>query len=77
MILQRFQKTSIMDKKKNNGKHEHPLPGEISPEQKKKNTDALNEAEKDMKEDAELTAQNKNDDLDEGELARLGEDPKI
>jgi len=62
----------MQDKKKNSGHHEHPLPGEISEEQKKINADALNEAEKDMKKDADLQPGNKNDDLDEGELARLG-----
>jgi hypothetical protein len=35
---------------------------------------AHEQAEKDMEEDAELTASNPNDDLDEGETARLGED---
>jgi hypothetical protein len=56
------------------GHHEHPLPGEISPEQKQKNTDAREQADTDMNQDAELTAHNKNDDLDEGETARLGEE---
>ena len=55
------------------GHHEYPLPGEINPEQKKQNTDAHQQADKDMIDDAELTAHNKNDDLDEGETARLGE----
>lgn len=36
---------------------------------------AHEEAEKDMNEDAEFTAQSPNDDLDEGETARLGENP--
>ena len=35
---------------------------------------AHEQAEKDMQEDAELTASSPNDDLDEGETARLGED---
>jgi hypothetical protein len=35
---------------------------------------AHDQAEKDMNEDAELTASSPNDDLDEGESARLGED---
>jgi len=55
------------------GRHEHPLPGEISPEQKKRNSEALAQAEEDMTDDAEFTAQSRNDDLDEGEAARLGE----
>ena len=53
-------------------KHEHPLPGQISPEQKEQNINAHNEAEKDITGDAEFTAHNVNDDLDEGESARLG-----
>jgi hypothetical protein len=56
------------------GRHEHPLPNEISKQEKEKAIKAHDEAEKDMNEDAELTAHNPNDDLDEGETARLGED---
>jgi len=56
------------------GRHEHPLPQEISNSQKAKAIEAHDQAEKDMDEDAELTAQSPNDDLDEGETARLGED---
>jgi hypothetical protein len=56
------------------GRHEHPLPNEISNREKEKATKAHDEAEKDMNEDAELTAHNPNEDLDEGETARLGED---
>jgi hypothetical protein len=56
------------------GRHEHPLPQEISKAEKEKAIQAHNEADKDMNEDAELTAQSPNDDLDEGETARLGED---
>jgi hypothetical protein len=56
------------------GRHEHQLPYEISSQEKDKAIQAHNEAEKDMNEDAELTAHNPNDDLDEGETARLGED---
>ncbi len=54
--------------------HENPLPGEIGPKQMEENTNAHREAEKDMNKDAEFTAHSKNDDLDEGETARLGED---
>ena len=39
----------------------------------KENADAFHQAEKDMNKDAEFTAHSKNDDLDEGETARLGE----
>jgi hypothetical protein len=56
------------------GRHEHPLPNEISKQQKENVIHAHDEAEKDMNEDAELTSHNPNDDLDEGEAARLGED---
>jgi hypothetical protein len=56
------------------GRHEHPLPHEINRQEKEKAVQAHDEAEKDMNEDAELTAQSPNDDLDEGETARLGED---
>ena len=59
------------------GKHEHPLPQEISDEQRRLNAAAHREADKDMEEDAELTAQSPNDDLDEGESARLGEDVPV
>ncbi len=60
------------------GEHENPLPQEISNEQKVLNESAYKEAEKDMDNDAELTAHKPNDDLDEGETARLGEDiPEI
>lgn len=55
------------------GRHEHPLPQEISNEERQQALHAHEEAEKDMDEDAELTAHSPNDDLDEGETARLGE----
>jgi hypothetical protein len=70
-----------MEKKTNNGQatsqqgsHEHALPNEITDEQRRLNESAHNEAEKDMEDDAELTASSPNDDLDEGETARLGEE---
>jgi hypothetical protein len=73
-----------MDKKNNNtansqpqGQHEHPLAQEISDEQRALNTSAHNEADKDMEEDAEFTASSPNDDLDEGETARLGEETDL
>jgi len=62
------------DPQNKKGRHEHPLPGEISPEQKQRNSEALQQAEEDMTDDAEFTAHSRNDDLDEGESARLGED---
>jgi hypothetical protein len=88
-IFQRYSKSHIMKKKnsvqprdnnkelddnKETGRHEHPLPGEISEEQKKKNAESLQQAEADMQQDPDFTPKpNKNEDLDEGELARLGE----
>ena len=72
-----------MDKKNNKGPaaqqghHEHPLPQEISDEQRRLNESAHNTAEKDMADDAELTASSPNDDLDEGETARLGEETDL
>lgn len=71
-----------MDKKKNQeqntkGEHEHPLRHEISDEQRRLNLSAHDEADKDMEQDAELTASSPNDDLDEGETARLGEETDL
>ena len=59
----------------NEGRHEHPLRHEISDEERQKAAAAHNEAEKDIEEDPEFSAHSPNDDLDEGESARLGEDP--
>ncbi len=56
------------------GKHEHPLPQEISKKQHEINEAAHEQAEHDIQEDPDLSAHSPNDDLDEGELARLGED---
>jgi len=62
-------------KKENRSQHhENPLPGEINPGQRQQNTNALEQADKDISGDAELSAHNENDDLDEGELGRLGEE---
>jgi hypothetical protein len=60
--------------KKEPGRHEHPLPQEISNTQKQQAVKAHEQAEEDMDSDAELSAHSPNDDLDEGESARLGED---
>jgi hypothetical protein len=59
------------------GKHEHPLPQEISMNEREQAASAHDQAEEDMDDDAELTAQSPNDDLDEGESARLGEDTDL
>lgn len=40
-------------------------------------TDAHQAAEQDMEDDAEFTASSPNDDLDEGETARLGENTDL
>lgn len=56
------------------GRHEHPLPGEISSKDRKDADNAHRQADHDMDDDAELTAHSPNDDLDEGETARLGEE---
>jgi hypothetical protein len=62
------------DKRNQQGRHEHPLPNEIGAPEKAKAVEAHQQAEKDINEDAELSAHNPNDDLDEGETARLGDD---
>ena len=57
-----------------NQRHEHPLPQEISDDQRRLNGAAFEEAMHDIDEDPDLSAASPNDDLDEGETARLGED---
>lgn len=59
------------------GHHEFPLPQEISNKEKTLAASAHDTADKDMAHDAELTATSSNDDLDEGESARLGEDTSL
>ena len=54
--------------------HENRLPGEISSKEKEENAHALRQADKDISSDAEFSSHSKNDDLDEGETARLGKD---
>ena len=56
------------------GKHEHPLPQEISQSEREQAANAHEQAEEDMESDAEISAHSPNDDLDEGESARLGEE---
>ena len=67
-------KISAMEKRENTGRHEHPLPQEIDTAQKEQAAAAHDQAEKDIEDDAEFSAQSPNDDLDEEESARLGED---
>ena len=57
-----------------NGRHEHPLPNEISKKEKEQAAAAHDSAEADIENDPDLSAQSPNDDLDEGESARLGEE---
>ncbi|HEU4473068.1 MAG TPA: hypothetical protein VFR58_18380 [Flavisolibacter sp.] len=56
------------------GRHEHKLPHEIDQTAKEQAAAAHEQADRDMDDDAELSAHSPNDDLDEGETARLGED---
>ena len=67
-----------MEPRKNNqpqeGRHEHPLPQEISEKQRNQNERAFEEASSDIDEDPDLSIHSPNDDLDEEESARLGED---
>jgi len=53
--------------------HEYPLPGEIDSKQRNQNRKAQTEADRDITNDPDLSSRKKNDDLDEGETARLGE----
>lgn len=73
-LLKHMEPRNTSNENKQSGRHEHPLPQEISNDEREQARDAYEEAEKDMDEDAELTAHSPNDDLDEGETARLGED---
>ena len=64
-----------MDPNKKRSNEEELRQGE-QPQENKNISEAHRQAEKDMKDDAEFTAHSKNDDLDEGETARLGENPE-
>jgi hypothetical protein len=59
------------------GRHEHPLRQEIPANEAQAAQAAHQQADQDMEDDAELTASSPNDDLDEGETARLGEDTDL
>jgi hypothetical protein len=56
------------------GRHEHPLPHEIHQRERELADAAHEEAIHDIDEDPDFSAHSPNDDLDEGETARLGED---
>jgi len=66
------------DKNKTGGEKEgtrqNPLPGEIPQSEKVAAEKAHSAAEKDIAKDPDLSIHSPNDDLDEGETARLGED---
>jgi hypothetical protein len=56
------------------GRHEHPLPQEVKASEKAAAEVAHEQAEHDIEEDPDFSAHSPNDDLDEGETARLGGD---
>ena len=56
------------------GKHQNPLPNEIKESEKVAVEKAHNAADKDIAKDPDLSLHSPNDDLDEGETARLGDD---
>jgi hypothetical protein len=62
------------DVNKASGKHEHPLPQELHAAERKAAEKAHEQAEHDIDEDPDFSIHSPNDDLDEGETARLGED---
>ena len=59
----------------NKKQKENETPRDQQSKENENISEAHRQAEEDMKDDAELTAQSPNDDLDEGESARLGENP--
>jgi hypothetical protein len=59
---------------KTSGRHEHPLPEEIHAAERKAAEKAHDQADHDIAEDPDFSIHSPNDDLDEGETARLGED---
>lgn len=60
--------------KNTSGTHEPPLPQEIKASEKAVAGAAHEQAERDMEQDPDLSFHSPNDDLDEGETARLGEE---
>jgi hypothetical protein len=68
---------NAMQDKKNDDKqqkHNHPLSREIPDKEKQVTKAAFENAMHDIDEDADLSIRSPNDDLDEGEIARLGDD---
>ncbi len=70
--MQRRNNTGGSDKEEQ-GRHENPLPQEISQQEYEINKAAHDDAIEDIEHDPDLSLHNPNDDLDEGESARLGE----
>lgn len=62
------------DREGQKGHHEHPLPQEIKNSEREQAEKAHEAADKDIEQDPELSIHSPNDDLDEGETARLGEE---
>ncbi|RYZ22044.1 MAG: hypothetical protein EOO16_10730 [Chitinophagaceae bacterium] len=56
------------------GRHEHPLRGETHQREQDAARVAHEQADRDIEQDPDFAAGSPNDDLDEGETARLGED---
>lgn len=71
------KKTNGQQGELSKGRHEHPLPQEISGQDRKLAEAAHKAADSDISEDADLSASSPNDDLDEGEAARLGEETDL
>ena len=61
-------------KNKSPGKTNKPRQAKAKPDIREDIKAAHDQAEKDIEEDADLSIHSPNDDLDEGETARLGED---
>ncbi|MFN2457977.1 MAG: hypothetical protein ABR502_07240 [Chitinophagaceae bacterium] len=72
--MQTGNKSNNGNKQGKEGTHEHPLPHEIPKSQRDINEAAHDQAEEDIAQDPDLSIHSPNDDLDEGETARLGED---
>ncbi len=72
-----MQPSSAKRNKKNQGRHEHPTRQEIMDDEKRQFESAHEQAEKDIDADPEFSAHSPNDDLDEGETARLGEETDL
>ena len=75
--MKRQKNNNPQPKDELSNRQEHPLRGELGDIQKKQAAEALREAERDMEKDPEVSSQNPNDDLDEGESARLGEETDL